>query len=47
MIEILNEEILEYGEKNENKEENNNYNMSCGPGDCSPVNWCSPDDDDD
>lgn len=19
--------------------------VSCGPGDCSPVNWCSPDDD--
>lgn len=20
--------------------------VSCGPGDCGPVNWCSPDDDD-
>jgi len=42
-MEILNEKILDFIE--ENGEENIDYNMSCGPGDCAPVNECSPDDD--
>lgn len=40
--EVVEEQIIEIVQ--EETEEIMNLDLGCGPGDCSPVNLCNPDD---